>query len=550
MKRFTLICALASAFTAGTSQNVQKPDIEAQSKVAFAWLNSVGFKDKFKDLIYIDWWRKDVGETRKDAYRTYGIALKPGLAGKQITYMSFNLTRLVDDLTDKDLGFETGRADVKEALTAELKNREAAEKRSDVIEYWGTTQPVVLAMIAHENGFPELSKRFFTQAVRASKGKAVLAELKEEVGYAQFSEMVEVIFDNKESWPQIQTRVGTYLKYFPEHGLAKRADEYVLSLGRMAAAEKLHAASPPLDPVAELVYQLRNDVGEPFPVHPKKPRGKPVHAGEKLLSLGWDAVPALISALNDESLTHNRGYDGGPMADYKVSAVETVGEVAYALLEAVTFQSFYLTDEDREKGLTVKAKVEKWWSENRDEGELAILSDLVLAGDVSSRASEALARRYPAEAVRVLKKALASTVENINQVSMIEALGMCPGNEALDLIRGKMLNGSNLYLRVTAAQALWPKRPDEALVAMIGEWERFKPSEEDIVDNLVAFLEDTGRIEAIEAFTKDVRKQPVELRRGIMWVFSGESGIRTRTTSLSQILPIGRSSGPPSKGSS
>ncbi len=482
--------------------HVARIDQEPLRLEAFVWLESIGVKDEFAKLVWVD----------HVSTRNYGFLVSS--SPTRIVYLWLDLSPITIDLDDDGTGASSGKADVLEALRDGQKRDEQLATSFTASYVEGNSedivQPVILSMLADAHGDPELSKKFFGYALAFARGRSLpfIDGLKEDVGFRLFHGIVEAIFNREESWATIRARLDVFLEHFPSHGLAERAKAYASALDRMAIQEREHGAAPSADEIDQLVYDLRNDVGDVFYVpHPSPPRkGLSARPGERILALGRRAVPKLIDALTDPSLTHESADAELVMAELPVQPVQRVGDVALRLLRQITFQylgdSPYDEPEWLDKMTAIQRKVNAWWKQNKRMSDFQAVSKAVLDGDITRTASEVLARRYPKQAPEVLQRALAKTSSGVERQSMIEALGLCPGSKALAQLRKVMAKGQVLEMRLTAAEALWPRHPEEALHAMIGEWNRLvargKENEDD-ADNLRGFLVSTGRDEALDA---------------------------------------------------
>ena len=114
----------------------------------------------------------------------------------------------------------------------------------------------------------------------------------------------------------------------------------------------------------------------PDPPHLMEP---PVpNPADRLIALGFDAVPSLIVALEDTRLTRAYGFrrSFSPMR-----YVLRYGDVAVQVLEMIAGQSFYqptttsshLLSENPELRQSVKQKINDWWSKARLQGEASFL---------------------------------------------------------------------------------------------------------------------------------------------------------------------------------
>src|SRR5581483_5181569 len=212
-----------------------------------------------------------------------------------------------------------------------------------------------------------------------------------------------------------------FLKNFPDSEYQPRAQETAALLFQILAEDREHArkAGPPLEQlgkkerIAELIFRLRDQNGHQW----SQPGscdvfmtadGKEDSPAHRLVRFGYDAVPQLIEALDDQRFTRSVGFH----RDFYFSHhVLRVGDAALQVLEHIAHRSFYRRGHTNEamvkdgKTATVKAAVRAWYAELQKKGEKRLLREAVECGDEQSYyQGERLLEKYPGEAAAALIK--------------------------------------------------------------------------------------------------------------------------------------------------
>jgi len=121
-----------------------------------------------------------------------------------------------------------------------------------------------------------------------------------------------------------------------------------------------------------------------------------------------------------------------------------VGAVSLDLLKRITFQPFgkgapvalgpsqdYF--EQRMRGLQIQAQT--WWKANKSKSEFQVLQESVQKGDPTYQATITLARRYPDNALPIIKQAMLSPKGRIPGEVFTQALQKLHSKAAKDLLR-------------------------------------------------------------------------------------------------------------------
>jgi hypothetical protein len=248
---------------------------------------------------------------------------------------------------------------------------------------------------------------------------------------------------------------------------------------------------------------------------------------QQLVEIGYDAVPQLIAVTEDERFT--RSFRCNPHM-YLMRFQLRVGDYALDILRRIAGRSFLPPRSTAT--ITPKAMVQAWWQEFQKKGERRMLIEGTEAGDYdSSTQAKYLAAKYPADALAAIREGARRSREECIREWLVEVAATLPGEEPVAFLREE-LHGPVPAARVAAARGLVDRGRDEAVTAMIREWTCSAGNE--VRDDLITFLLCCGKVEAVKALARDLRKQPVDVRfRVIAEVHSGPWGWKKQK----QVLP-------------
>jgi hypothetical protein len=374
------------------------------------------------------------------------------------------------------------------------------------------------------------------------------------------------------SRPQLLEQTQTFLKQFPNSEHADRARQIEARLKKMIAEDEAHAKIdqadldklPVKERVAELIFRLRDQNGYQS-MQPgscdifadvRKSTNTPAH---QLVTIGYPAVPQLMAALDDRTLTRSVTF----WRNFRFSHnVLTVGDCALAILQRIsgrsfyelrTTGSFYSADGDT---AAVHQAVEAWYADLQQLGEKQFLIRQTESGGPSSPAqAKMLLERYPDAAIDPIIKGVqavrtisteearadlqarmmgaATTDGNIRStISSREAprkqlLALLARSEVRDervtaFLARELAEAPDLASRMQAADGLRRRGRPEGVAAMIREWpkllkERAERGQADFVTtvnfgDLQEFLGGSDSPEAIKALADNLRQEPAQDR--------------------------------------
>ena len=258
---------------------------------------------------------------------------------------------------------------------------------------------------------------------------------------------------------------------------------------------------------------------------------------DRLVEIGFEAVPYLIEAMLDDRLTYGVGYH----RDFYFShEVLRVGEAAQQVFEEIS--GIHLASEpvvrvfgadpasfskdDGRKSLQEAAR--KWWRKFETKGERQFLIDEVSSGGESvSFLAAVLSAKYPADAPAALRAGLKNAKVEWSHYRLVYQVGIADfaGSEAVL----RQVVGDNRFGMGTLAalEALRKRGAADALdlaIALLdaekswkeGGWMDQMPAED-----LIEFLLETRDEKAARAILERLEKLPLDLRVDVVLVLHG-----------------------------
>jgi hypothetical protein len=358
--------------------------------------------------------------------------------------------------------------------------------------------------------------------------------------------------DPKVSRPQLLAKMEAIARKHPHSPSTAKVRKAIAILKKMVKEDEAHARKrvgslanlSKKEQIAEWIFQLREQNGEQYdlPGHcdifgdfhglhrPKVP--SPAH---RLVDMGYDAVPQLIEALEDERFTRSvevPHWAFGPVA-------LRVGDCSAAVLGRIAGRSFSEGRVGGGKGPATKKKVRAWWKEFRAKGEKRMLIEGTEAGDWGSQEqAERLLAKYPDAALAAITNGVGRAKDEHIRSYLLAQARKVADPRVLDLFR-KELKGPFLRSRVAAARSLYERGGDEGVRAMIREWRELPEDRAGLdPDVLIEFLARCPRREAIKALGWKLRSRPVHDRARVIDALEGRASSRHETTVPADILAL------------
>jgi hypothetical protein len=518
----------------------------------FAWFDTLGFPDlnksKYVRVATGDWFRHDKDPPQNIYIRAFLLSEH----NDQFTIFEMTLRTKVFKKTPpgtpEHLRVDYEILDWRKEIDALLKEQEALDGPRFFSEFISSldepTRLFILARACSAAGNKEAAGRILQYARKLhddkKTGESLRQHISDQLAHSLMWDFVRAFEDLSVSRKELLTRIEDIVRKYPESKPAKDAKEdpfgytvgqhakmarhYASVLKRMVREDEVHDRKPAKpekemtrqERLAELIFQLRDQNGHQFDQPGRcdiflDPRGEksPAH---QLVAMGYDAVPQLIEVLDDDRLTRSVGYHRN---FYFSHHVLRIGDCAEKILERIAGRSFWVRKtsnsamlKDRED-LATKKKIEAWWHEFQEKGEKQMLIDGVRSGHYDSpEQAKRLVNKYPDSAVPAIRQGVKSAPRDWTARSLVEVAAEIKGEPATTFLR-EQLHGSYLVCRVAAARGLLDRSRDEAIDAMIAEWN--KARNEEGQEDLINFLLWCGKAEAAKALAKELHKRPINV---------------------------------------
>lgn len=537
------LCALllvALLFTEFPQKTGDTDELLDSEKELIAWLDHLGYQELAEAPIVrvaTGQWTRKIGETAQNRFK---IAF---LVAEDET--EFSVVDLAGETTTHSA--TQGEVQPYEAVyfdpldlveVARQRIDSANEIRPNDHQYGDgprasrTFEMVLLARVCAGQGHISEAHELFElaklQFKREGRGefKELINFLKDDHATTKMWSAVLAFQDSKNNWAQLRKKFLDISEHFPESDYVQRAKETANVLECMIKEdnERKKNKIPPLDElegsalVAELIYQLRTQNGKQwgrqhvFDIFlDEREENSPAH---HLVDIGFDAVPQLIEALDDQRLTRSVGYH----FDHRFSHhVLQVGDCAEFILRKIVGREFRSSNygsrifkNDANAGKFTE-EVEAWWQEVKIKREEQFLIEAVESGNANSgRKALALVKRYPDSAVSAIRKGIINSENNWIDSRMFAALAEHGSDEAWQIIHQQLVDGKTLPTRIEAARVLLNNgQREKAIDQLVHEWKEFSPPDDpDLAFNdpkaqLAILLVHEGSPEALGAIVKD-----------------------------------------------
>lgn len=216
-----------------------------------------------------------------------------------------------------------------------------------------------------------------------------LTYLADDLAWRQFE---PAVLDLNDGTPRagLATRFRRIAAEFPGGRYEQQASDYATKLQQMAAEDaaprKPLARLPPAERVQELVFRLREcnavqhtQPGECWIPSSFQPvENEQANAADLLIAEGFDAVPALIEALEDTRLTRSYGFyrNFAPwryVLEVRDAAIQTLVVIADDRLNSRLYSrnstSGYFSNDKPEARAAAIRRIRDWWAEAQAMGE-------------------------------------------------------------------------------------------------------------------------------------------------------------------------------------
>jgi hypothetical protein len=560
----TALCCLVLFFASARplrAQELSKSDLE--------WFATLGFPDLSKSkLVNVATggaWSQGGGPMRK-SYRP-GFLLAND--GKKFTVFALDLCTQSYEVSAagepelQRVGYE--EFNLRMSVENYLKSLLLPDNAEDYQQFLGQSlsDPLELFVLAHacyRQGCVEQAEKLLSQVhrqfARSTGGrlaKSLHQLLADEIAKQLMFRADRGFSDTSVSREDLLAQFERILKLFPEgehppgykfepvfrwntgsHEFMARY--YVRRLKKMVAEDEEKARKPARpqkelskkECIAELIFRLRDQTGQQWSIPGScdiflpllgetKEGNTPAQA---LAKFGYDAVPQLIEALDDERFCRASECDRWSWR------VLCVGDCARQIIERISGRSFGSNYAESPAKLTIelaetKKKIESWWAEFQKKGEKQMLIEATQSGDWhSTRAAEMLQERYPEATLEAIAKGVTAAEDDWTVQSLIRTAAKLKGAATLGFLKDQM-KAKRLIARVAAARELWERADPNAVPAMIAEWQSLKVTSgrhswNDGPRELISFLAHCDRPEAVRALGKDLIQRDRDTRLNVI----------------------------------
>ncbi|MBK1826546.1 hypothetical protein [Haloferula rosea] len=368
------------------------------------------------------------------------------------------------------------------------------------------------------------------------------------------------------SRPQLLDLFTQIVRLCPKSKYADQAAQMAERLDTMILEDKAHAKAREEKPfealsreeqIKDLVFQLRDQDGAQW----SQPGSCSIFSfgeekdspADKLVEIGFDAVPFLIDALVDRSLTYSVGYHRNFYFSHRVL---TVGDAATQVIERITgtplpeprnIRVFGDDPKQDREARVMAAKQEaalKWWLDFESKGEQAFLIEEVSkGGQAGSNLASRLIERYREEALKPCLDGLDKSSESWAYSRYVRAIAQAEFAESEETIRRVIEENRFSDGTMTALHWLVDKDADDAmnlaaeLLTEDESWRRTGDFNECLADELIEFLIEQDSASALQAIVKESGRLNVSQRVDVATGLYG-ADITEVTSPLAQELLV------------
>lgn len=385
-------------------------------------------------------------------------------------------------------------------------------------------------------------------------------ELDDELAWRQFE---PAVLDLNEGLPRagLAARFDRIAKEFPGGRYEEQATEYARTLKQMAA-EDVEKRSPleqlaAADRVKELVFQLRECKAVQFmqpgscwiPSHSQPAEGTNANAADQLIAEGFDAVGALIEALEDTRLTRSYGYyrDFTPwryVLQVRDAAIQTLVVIAddgadRRLYFNNTSSGYFSNDKEEVRAAAIE-RVNEWRAEVQAIGEAQWLRGrLKNAGQSRAMLLRRLVKIDHDKALPEVRQWLAE--EKYNRIYAYQLLMRAGGADAIAEVK-KLADPESQQFEFEALCALDRERhimPAEYHAALRKGAEAIaKRDSGTLSPQLLLALTETGERQCTLLVAERLRGGSASYDRATQWALSKVKDPKLMTEIARYLLPL------------
>jgi hypothetical protein len=388
--------------------------------------------------------------------------------------------------------FEGPYFDLKDVIECDLSSwvpdflkRETAELKGYVKSretYDPDLELFFLSEACKANGLAELGAKALalSQQFDHATGGDYDREIVQRIDEKYVDELYQKFSNSKFSRQALLDSFKTYLSVFPDGPYSTKARADAATLERMVQQDANVAPQPTSEvgKIDALIFSLRDHFGnweDPYMgIGGPSTFNFPRHNGplEALEKYGYSAVPQLVTAITDATLTRNT--TGSRRFQVPGVRVLTVGDICVHILGKIAGRSFLPQNDLPSAGDVAKTKslVERWWSDVQAKGDKPLLIAEVIGdgSDVLTSAAK-LVEKYPGNADGPIITALEREPSVAARKTLMAELAKCSTAAAHRELLKLMVHDPELDGRVDAAKLVLDFAPDPALQALSGDYE-------------------------------------------------------------------------------
>jgi len=373
----------------------------------------------------------------------------------------------------------------------------------------------VIARVIANRGDTATASQLISKVISEAVTHEILGE---QLGQYASRQILEDISNTTVSREHLLLEVRQCLHRYPEIGDRKIIEEVADQIGASVAKRRAHVKPNPAKAtraqmIAEWIYELENVDGEVF-AHPSEFSvywpSREASSVKDLTSAGFDAVPALIQALEDRRFTYALG---DAMRGIGPGILVRVRDCAAQILSRISGQEFWpqgCQTIDDATAASIKKEASRWFTLARKVGEVATLEHQLTGRQpyVETRLSR-LGVIAPKRVLRVVRADhLDRGRDLLVALPIVDRLGIPEGQ---NFVRKTMVDGPDRESRLLAASLLSRYDEHAAIAAMIAELDhkvpKLKADGSDFDVNLYLFLMHCGHENAIRAVAARINIQ-------------------------------------------
>jgi hypothetical protein len=369
----------------------------------------------------------------------------------------------------------------------------------------------------------DLSSDFKPGQARPEEGPGYRRALLNAIAHAAMLDGVSWLADKRRSRAQIQARYEMFSKGMAQSDRGGRLAEMAAVLTRMVEQEKARSregakeGSKDLNKMTgqekarELIFGLRDqDELNGWRLPDQVGVFLSGYPSQDLQALGFDAVPALIEALDDDGLT--RAVPRSFKAQWRPDEPYRVGDLADRVLGAIAMRTFQGVHNGTwaERARDRKQIAQAWWTQVQEKGLREVLIETVAAGEQSAGSqAQYLMKQYPdVDVLELLKKGFKRARDVWGRNELVKVAGRIKTPEAAAWLNELIVSYPDTETRLAAASALLETDKRRAVDAMILEWKK-EPADWRSLARFLAEVEDEAAVRAL-AHGMELRKDDVQ----------------------------------------